>query len=248
MPDRADVDEVRDPFVFTFADRRYAVQGAGQREGRPQLLLYGCDDLERWVELGPLLTDDDPIASDVAPANIWECPNLVLVDGVVGAGPLVVAVGGGRAVLAGVRYLLGDLVPCGDGLRFKPTAGGVLDDGPAFYAPQLMTDGGRTLLWGWAWEAGRTADEIEAAGWAGVLTFPRELSVRDGRLCSRPAGELTALRRETLDWAPGVPLGTPAFEVVAQGPVIAAARRCGRRGCPGRPSGSSRPPSWSTAA
>jgi len=219
IPDRADVDEVRDPFVFTFADRRYAVQGAGQREGRPQLLLYGCDDLERWVDLGSLLTDDDPIAADVAPANIWECPNLVFLDGV---WVLVLSLWRrveGATLLDGVRYLLGDLVPRSDGLQFKPTAGGVLDDGPAFYAPQLMADGGRTLLWGWAWETGRTAAEIEAAGWAGVLTFPREMSVRNGRLCSRPAGELTALRRETLDWALGVPLDTPAFEIVARGPV-----------------------------
>jgi beta-fructofuranosidase len=219
-PDRADVDEVRDPFVFTFADHRYAVQGAGQREGRPRLLLYDCDDLERWVELGPLLTDDDPIAADVAPANIWECPNLALVDGV---WVLVVSLWRwveGGTLLAGVRYLLGDLIPCGKGLQFKATAGGVLDDGPAFYAPQLMTDAGRTLLWGWAWEMGRTAAEIEEAGWAGVLTFPRELSIRNGRLCSRPAVELTALRRETLDWVPGAPLAAPAFEVVARGPVV----------------------------
>ena len=77
---RVEVDEVRDPFVFVFQGHRYAVQGAGQRFGRPQLLLYGCDDLEHWVELGPLLTDDDPVAAEVAAANIWECPNLAFVD------------------------------------------------------------------------------------------------------------------------------------------------------------------------
>ena len=42
------------------------------------------------------------------------------------------------------------------GLRFQPSSGGVLDEGPAFYAPQLMADGDRTLLWGWSWELGRT--------------------------------------------------------------------------------------------
>ena len=82
-----------------------------------------------------------------------------------------------------------------------------------------MTDEGRTLLWGWAWELDRTAEQIEEAGWAGVLTFPRELFVRDGRLGSRPAAELQALRQETVSWQPGEPLGLPAFEVVARGPV-----------------------------
>ena len=80
-PDDPAIDEVRDPFVFSVEDRRYAVQGAGQRGGRPQLLLWNCDDLEHWVELGPLLTTDDSVAAEVAAADIWECPNLAYVDG-----------------------------------------------------------------------------------------------------------------------------------------------------------------------
>ena len=43
-------------------------------------MLYGCDDLEHWTELGPFLTDEDPIAAETAPANIWECPNLARID------------------------------------------------------------------------------------------------------------------------------------------------------------------------
>jgi beta-fructofuranosidase len=219
MPAGVEVDEVRDPFVFVFQGHRYAVQGAGQRFGRPQLLLYGCDDLQHWVELGPLLTDDDPVAAEVAKANIWECPNLAFVDG---QWVLLISLWrwvGNTHQLAGVRYLLGDLVGRGDGLQFQATTGGVVDEGPAFYAPQLMSDEGRTLLWGWAWELDRTAAQLEEAGWAGVLTFPRELFVRDGRLSSRPAAELQALRQETVTWQPGEPLGVPAFEVVAHGPV-----------------------------
>ena len=210
---------MRDPFVFNVQGHRYAVQGAGQRFGRPQLLLYGCDDLEHWVELGALLTDDDPVAAEVAAANIWECPNLAFVDD---QWVLLVSLWrwvGDTHQLAGVRYLLGDLISRGDGLQFKATTGGVVDEGPAFYAPQLMTDQGRTLLWGWAWELGRTAEQIEAAGWAGVLTFPRELFIRDGRLGTRPVAELAALRRETVSWRSGVPLDLLAFEVVARGPV-----------------------------
>ena len=75
------MDEVRDPFVFVHEGHRYAVQGAGQPAGCPGLLLYGCDDLTQWTELGDLLTTDDPIAAEVAEANIWECPNLVRIDG-----------------------------------------------------------------------------------------------------------------------------------------------------------------------
>ena len=71
MPDDPDVTDVRDPFVFTYGGHRYAIQGAGHKEGRPKILLYGCDDLTAWTELGPLLTDDNSLAAKLAPANIW---------------------------------------------------------------------------------------------------------------------------------------------------------------------------------
>ena len=216
-PADPDIDEVRDPFLFWFEGRRYAVQGAGKRGGRPQLLLWRCDDLEHLAELGPLLTVDDAVAAKVASADIWECPNLANIDG-----HWVVLLSVWRWVdgahrLDGVRYLLGDLLSEGGRLRFHAASGGLLDDGPAFYAPQLMDDG-RTLLWGWSWELDRDFGQVAQAGWAGSLTFPRELFVRNGRLGSRPAAELTDLRRERIDGTTGG-ITEPAFEVVAAGPV-----------------------------
>jgi beta-fructofuranosidase len=211
-PVRAGVEEVRDPFVFSHDGRRYAIQGAGARSGRPQLLLYACDDLRSWTELSPLLTDDDPVAAQVAQANLWECPNLALIDR---HWVLLISVWRWRDdthELAGVRYLLGDLRHEGDGLRFRAESGGELDVGPAFYAPQLLVDGTRTLLWGWAWEVDQPEPAVRARGWAGVVTFPRELSVRAGRLHSAPARELLGLRRERV----AEPNGGP-FEVVTAG-------------------------------
>ena len=212
--------EVRDPFVFAHEGRRYAVQGAGEPTGRPGLLLYDCDDLTHWTELGALLTTEDPIAAEVAAANIWECPNLVRIDG-----QWVLLVSLWRLAdtvheLAGVRYLLGDLSAQGRGWRFKATSGGVLDGGPAFYAPQVLAEPDRTLLWGWAWELGRSAQQIAEAGWAGVLTFPRELYLSGGVLGVRPATELTTLRCERLVFRPGQPFQARAFELFASGPVV----------------------------
>lgn len=196
------LEEVRDPFVFHVDGHRYVVQGAGYRHGRPQLLLWAADDLEHWVDLGPLLTDDDPVAAVVAEANIWECPNLVRVpsaDPADGPDRWVLLISLWRWVdeqheLAGVRYLVGDLAADGAGFRFVAESGGVLDDGPAFYAPQVLPDGDRVLLWGWAWEVGRSENQVRDAGWAGVLTFPRELFLADGALGARPAAELQGLR------------------------------------------------------
>ena len=215
----AGIEEIRDPFVFHVAGHRSVVQGAGARRGRPQLMLWAADDLEHWVDLDPLLTEDDPVAAVVADANIWECPNLVRVpsDGPEGE-RWVLLVSLWRWVdevheLAGVRYLVGDLQPAGAGLRFVAESGGVLDDGPAYYAPQVLPDGDRVLIWGWAWEVARSENQVRDAGWAGVLTFPRELFVVDGALGARPAAELVGLRARSLTYVPGTALGAPAFEI-----------------------------------
>ncbi len=227
-PDDPAISDVRDPFVFTVGGHRYAVQGAGRStvDGRPQLLLHGCDDLSRWTPLGALLTADDPVAAEVADANIWECPNLFALDG---RWVLVLslwrAIGDGVGELAGVRYLVGDLAQEGVGLRFVPASGGVLDDGPAYYAPQVLVDDGRVLLWGWTWELDRTAEQVQAAGWAGALTFPRELAVVAGALVARPAAELTGLRTGPLD--PTRPISEPSFELLADGPVGLSLRVAG---------------------
>jgi beta-fructofuranosidase len=214
MPADPALSDVRDPYLLELHGRRYAVQGAGHPHGHPSLLVYDATDLTGWTLLGSLLDGDDPVAARPAPANIWECPNLVRVGDrwllVLSLWRLVED----RHHLAGVRYLVGDLrLEDGPAPRFVPEAGGLLDTGPTFYAPQLLAHDGRVLLWAWAWEHGRSDAEVEAAGWAGVLTFPRELTLDGDALVSTPAQELTGLRRAPLDLASGVPFASSAFDV-----------------------------------
>jgi beta-fructofuranosidase len=213
MPHDPAVTAVRDPFVFEVGGHRYAVQGAGHWQGRGRILVYGCDDLTNWTELGPLLTSDNPVAAKVAPANIWECPNLVRFDD---RWVLILSLWNmveGTHSLDGVRYLVGDLMLGPHGPRFTPTSGGQLDSGPCFYAPQVLRRDRRILLWAWSWEHGRPQQDIDNAGWAGALTFCRELSLIDGVLVSRPAAELDQLRREPLQVVSGVPFKATAFDV-----------------------------------
>jgi beta-fructofuranosidase len=51
------------------------------------------------------------------------------------------------------------------------------------------------------------------AGWAGALTFCRELSLVDDRVVSRPAAELDGLRSGPLPLASDRPFAAAAFEV-----------------------------------
>jgi beta-fructofuranosidase len=56
---------------------------------------------------------------------------------------------------------------------------------------------GRRILLGWLWE-GRSKEAQKEAGWAGVMSLPRVLSLNaDGSLCCMPAPALQTLRGES---------------------------------------------------
>ncbi|MFD6177554.1 MULTISPECIES: glycoside hydrolase family 32 protein [unclassified Isoptericola] len=225
MPPVAGIDQVRDPFLFRAGGHRWAVQGAGLDDGTPLVLVYLADDLHAWEYRG-VLVEGPPgsTAAALAEADIWECPQLVEIGG---RWVLVVSLWHRDEghTLRGVAALVGDLDMSelaggveGDGApRFVAASGGRLDTGPDFYAPQALAEPDRVLVLGWTWEA-RDQDEVDAAGWAGALTFPRELYLDGDRAASRPATELAGLRREVLHEAradDGVAVEVPAFEVEA---------------------------------
>jgi beta-fructofuranosidase len=201
MPDDPRVVAVRDPFLFEFAGRRWAVQGAGLDSGHAALLLYGADDLASWEYHGVWLTSEEPAAAGLPAANIWECPQIVR------SGDAWVAVFSlwREHELTGVGHLVGSLELGDEGLPvFSPRTSGITDLGGSFYAPQAVQAGERVLVWGWAKEVapagvrGRTLHDCDAAGWSGLLTFPRDLRVRDGAVELAPAPELEALRSAEL--------------------------------------------------
>ncbi|SDT57954.1 beta-fructofuranosidase [Pseudarthrobacter equi] len=208
MPDGGDVTAVRDPFIFRFNGKRYAMQGAGLANGHAALLLYTVEDLSDWKYQGIWLTTENPVASQFTPAEIWECPQLVRVPDSSGAETWVAMFslwlsGDAHEHANGVGHLIGSLTedPATGLPVFTPRSGGSSDQGRDFYAPQVLALEDRALLWGWANEGpgrdgrrGRSQEEIDAAGWAGVLTFPRELSVVDGTLAVTPAPEIEAYR------------------------------------------------------
>ncbi|MFG3155723.1 glycoside hydrolase family 32 protein [Streptomyces sp. NPDC048219] len=193
-PAGLDVVMFRDPFVFRHDGRRYALVGAGHADGTPSVLLYDCDDLTDWRFLGVLLDGHDPLAAEAFGDRAvgWECPQLFTAR--TGEQVLVVSLWDGDPCSTG--YLTGRLEASGEGgLRLAARRAGRLDDGRDFYAPAVLQERGRALMWGWSWEA-RGRDAAERAGWAGVLTAPRVVDVHpaDGSLRVAPAPELDLLR------------------------------------------------------
>ncbi|MER5210271.1 glycoside hydrolase family 32 protein [Streptomyces sp. NPDC002838] len=179
----------RDPYVWRQDGRWRMLVGSALADGRGAALLYESDDLENWACLGPFHTS---ARADTADPAGWECPQyatfgdrgvLIVSDWTPQGGPSHVTAHTGREEHG----------------RFTATAPPVrLDHGPDFYAPALLKapEEDRWLLWGWSWEA-REAEWSNEAGWAGVLTLPRELTLADdGTVRQRPARELLALRGE----------------------------------------------------
>lgn len=209
-PDIEGLTGIRDPFVLEAEGHRFVIQGAGMKreDGSHDavLLAWLADDLERWVYLGEVASSSDPGLRDMTRSTLWECPQLVRVDG-----RWVLIVGlwhgenetQGKPVLQGSGYAIGALevqfendTPCG--LRFTEVAAhGLVDQGPDFYAPQAYVDGDRVLLWGWSWEsASRTQEQTDAQGWAGCLTLPRELHLNGNVLTSHFPEEILAHAQE----------------------------------------------------
>ncbi|AZM59420.1 MULTISPECIES: glycoside hydrolase family 32 protein [unclassified Streptomyces] len=176
----------RDPYVWRLDGRWRMLVGAALEDGRAAALLYESDDLEHWAYRGPFHTSGT--TAGTGPTG-WECPQyatfgdrsaLVLSDWTPRGGPSHTTVVTGRE----------------ENGRFTAMTGPVpLDRGPDFYAPALLkAPDDRWLMWGWAWEA-RDEAWTHEAGWAGVLTLPREVSLTpDGTVRQRPVRELLALR------------------------------------------------------
>ncbi|MFB7934338.1 glycoside hydrolase family 32 protein [Streptomyces sp. NPDC056039] len=187
-PEGLDVAMFRDPFVFRHDGRRLALVGAGHADGTPSVLLYDCDDLTDWRFAGVLLDGRDPAARAAFGdrATGWECPQLY--EARSGEWVLVVSLWDGHPWTTG--YLTGRL---GADLRFTARTGGRLDHGRDFYAPAVLQEPDRALMWGWSWEAREQGEH----DWAGVLTAPRVVDVHpDGALRVAPAPELHRLHAE----------------------------------------------------
>jgi len=178
-PEGLTVTGFRDPCVWREGNLWRMVVGSGLKGVGGTALLYQSTDLCRWEYLRPLCTGDAERTG-----HMWECPDLFPLAHkhilVISPQPL-------RRSL----YLVG--IYAED--RFVPEKQAVVDVGGHFYAPQtLLDDHGRRIMWGWIWE-GRSRNAQANAGWAGVMSLPRVMSLhRNGVIGWDIAPELQSLR------------------------------------------------------
>jgi beta-fructofuranosidase len=186
--------EMRDPFVFQWGGRRWALVGAGLVDGTPALLLWSCDDLETWRFERVWLTVDDPVLASAAYAEIWECPQLVEVDG---SWALLLSIWRDNQLERTVAAV-GSLVSAPDGSpALAVRACRPVDDGRSLYAPQVGVDPDGPWFLGWIMQVGAPLDAPEDTV-AGCLTLPRRLGIAKDVLLSWTDRRVAALLGESI--------------------------------------------------
>ena len=186
--------DFRDPKVWEHGGKYYAVVGSRNKaETIGQVLLFESEDLENW--------SFKSIAARAQgnQGDMWECPNFAQIDGqdVLILSPMNVKPEGKKFLNAQQSgYMIGRLDY--DTGIFAHGEFDLLDYGFDFYAPQILqAPDGRCILIGWLDMWGTPMPE-QADGWAGQMTIPRELHIRDGKIFSTPVKELELLRGEKI--------------------------------------------------
>lgn len=192
----------RDPAVWKEGDTWLMALGSGFRGKGGAVLLYESRNLRKWNYLHPLATGRMRAGADakdpVDSGEMWECPDFFPLDG-----KHLLILSTERVV----KYMLGRYAD----RKFVPATEGGVDFG-SYYAARTMTNtGSRRILWGWLTE-GRSAEAQREAGWSGVMSLPRELSLQGSRVVFRPAAEVEKLRGKRI----GADAGGDCLEVLAE--------------------------------
>jgi beta-fructofuranosidase len=185
-PPGMQVNGFRDPSPWRQDDWWYMVLGAGVANRGGVVLLYKSKDLQKWEFVHVLAGRNEITEHRFDPYNpweVWECPEFFALDG---KHVLICSTGGKAYWQSGVLDL--------QTMQFQPDQAGILDYG-AYYAPKTQLDkSGKRILWGWIQET-RPLEQYKAAGWAGLMSLPRVLSLdKDGRLKTSVAAEVNTLR------------------------------------------------------
>lgn len=181
--------DFRDPYVWRESQWWYMVMGSRMDAVGGAVLLYRSANLMDWEYRHPLLVGDQSEDEPFWTGSVWECPNLFALDG---RHVLIVSFQdhiSGKLLYVG--YYVGDFV----NERYTQESLNILEYGDTLYAPQVIVDErGRRVMMGWLREERDAAAQL-AAGWSGVMSLPRVLSLGEDHLLRiQPLPELEQLQ------------------------------------------------------
>lgn len=189
LPEGGSAVDFRDPKVWLGEDGTYfAVIGNRTADGSGAILLYQSRDALQWEYVRTL----DSCRNEYG--RMWECPDFFPLDG-----SQVLLTSPQEMQPVGLEFHPGNNALCllgeYDGETFCRRSVQAVDYGLDFYAPQtLLAPDGRRIMIAWMQNWNTTGAKPSPCRWFGQMTLPRELSVRDGRLCQQPVRELENCR------------------------------------------------------
>ena len=191
LPEGASRNDFRDPKIIRREDGTYAALiGSRPADGSGQILIYTSSDCIHWTYEGKLAENRCRFG------KMWECPDFFRLDG-----KDVLLTSPQDMLPEGFEYHNGNGTLCLIGKVDEKTHALIeehnqsIDYGIDYYAPQtVLTPDGRRVMIGWMqnWDTLPIREPHEK--WAGQMSLPRELSVKDGRLWQKPLRELEDYR------------------------------------------------------
>lgn len=193
LPEGSSREDFRDPKLWKEDGRYYMAAGSRSSDGSGQIALFCADTLSEWRFAGILDRSENKCG------KMWECPDfyplgdkqvLMISPQEMEAEGLEFHNGNNTAFLIG-RYDK-------EKIRFEREKIQCVDYGLDFYAPQTMrTEDGRRVMIGWmqSWDNPMYPD---SQPWSGMMTVPRELSLKNGRIYQRPVRELDVYRKNAV--------------------------------------------------
>ena len=182
--------DFRDPKVWQNEDKYYMVVGSRTPNNLSgQIVLFESEDLLNWKFKNIMAR------AEGNQGFMWECPNFASIEG---RDILIISPQGikrERNKYMNV-YQSGYFIGKIDYESGIYTHGDfeILDYGFDFYAPQITEiPDGRIIMIGWASMWYNIMPE-EEDGWAGMMSVPREIHVKAGKVITTPIKELESLR------------------------------------------------------
>lgn len=193
MPPDVSRRDFRDPKIWREGEGFAAVVAALDSQERGQIQRYRSEDGFCWRFDGVVSRNDGSLG------DMWECPDFFHLDG---KDVLIHSAHDMQTALP--EFHPGDGTVCHIGTldaegRLIDEQIQTLDYGLDFYAPQtLETSDGRRVLIAWMQCWASATFPPKGLPFFGQMTLPRELFLKDGRLCQRPVRELARFRSDPL--------------------------------------------------
>ena len=183
--------DFRDPKIIKKDDSYYALIGIKEMDTGGAILLFKSHDLYTWDFVNVMFKSNNTLG------DMMECPDLLSFGSqdVLIVSPQYLKADGEKFTNVHASLFVYGCMNFDEGV-FKDEHLAEIDFGLDFYAPQTCVDDkNRIIMIAWMdmWERNYPTHELNHK-WAGIMTLPRELTLRDNNIYQQPVAELKTYR------------------------------------------------------